>query len=90
MDQDPLFLVFLELCKAYNTVDSGRLLTTMESYDAGPCMFRLLEVFWDQKEVITRQNGYHGPHFKATQENTQGRIISPTLFNLIFDNVVRN
>ena len=30
--QDPLFLVFLELRKAYNTVDQDRLLITLEGY----------------------------------------------------------
>ena len=30
MEQDPLLLVFLNLLKAYNIVDHGRLLTTLE------------------------------------------------------------
>ena len=52
-------------------------------------MCRLLAVFWDQQEVITRQNRYHGPHFKATKGTTKGRLIYPTLFNFIIDSVVR-
>ena len=32
IDQDPLFLVFLDLRKAYNTVDQECLLITMEGY----------------------------------------------------------
>ena len=54
MDQDPLFLIFLELRKSYNTLDRGCFLITLEGYGAGPCMQRLLAVFWDQKEVVTR------------------------------------
>ena len=38
MDQDPLLLVFLDLQKAYDTVDCGRLLTTLEEYCSGPRM----------------------------------------------------
>ena len=53
-------------------------------------MCKLLAVFWDYQEVVTCQNGYHGLHFKATQGATQGRLISPTLFNLIIYNVVSN
>ena len=53
-------------------------------------MCRLLAVFWDQQEVFTHQNGYHGPHFKSTRGTTQDGIISPTLFNLIVDNMVQN
>ena len=64
LDQDPLFLVLIELQKAHNTVDCGRLQTNLEKYGNGPHMCRLLSVFWDQQEVATRQNEYHGPHLK--------------------------
>ena len=53
-------------------------------------MCRLLAVFWDQKEFVTRQNGYHVPHFKATRGGTQFGIIFTNLFNFIVDNVVIN
>ena len=48
MDQDPLLLVFLELKKAYDTVDRGQLLTTLEGYGAGPHMCRILQKFWEK------------------------------------------
>ena len=44
-NQDLLFLVFLDLRKAYETVDCERLLTTLEGYGAGPCTCILLAVF---------------------------------------------
>ena len=53
-------------------------------------MCRLLAVFWYQQEVVTRPKGYHGPHFTATRGTTQGGLISPTLFNLIVENLVSN
>ena len=90
MDQYPLFLFFLDSRKVYDTVNHFRLLITLEIYCAGPHMYRLLAVFWDQQEVFTHQNGYHGPHFKSTRGTTQDGIISPTLFNLIVDNMVQN
>ena len=46
MDQDPLFLVFLDLKRSYDTVDCGRLLTILGGYGSSPCMCRLLETFW--------------------------------------------
>ena len=90
VDQDHLFLVFLYLCKACNTVDRGRLLTTLELYSNIPHIFRLLIMLWYQQEVFTLQNGYHGPHFRATSRNTQGGLMSPTLFNFIVKNAARN
>ena len=70
IDQVPLFLVFLNLKKSYDTVDHGILLTTLDGYSAVPCMCRIMEFFWYHQEVVTRQNGYHGPHSKAIQEIT--------------------
>ena len=43
--QDLLFLVILDLRKAYDTVDRKCLLITMEGYGVGPCMCGLLETF---------------------------------------------
>ena len=62
----------------------------MELYGTVPCMFRLLEVLWYHQEVLTLQNRYHIPHFKETQGTTQGVLVSTTLFNFIFKNVVSN
>ena len=53
-------------------------------------MCRVQVVFLDQQEVFTRQNRFHGPNFKTTRGNTQDGLISPTLFNLMVDNVVLN
>ena len=66
VDQEPLFLVFLDLNNAYKTVDCGLLLKTLEGYGAGPYMFRFLSVFCDHQEIVTHQERYHKPQFRAT------------------------
>ena len=71
-------MVFLDLHKAYTTVDFVRLLTTLEGYGATPHMCRLLSAFLDQQEVFTFQNRYHRLHLKATRRTIQGGLISPT------------
>ena len=75
MYQDPLFLVLLNLGKAYDTLDHGLFLTILEVYCDGPQIFILLAVFWDQQETVTHQNRYPGPHLKATRWTTQGGLI---------------
>ena len=44
INQDPLFLIFLELRKAYDTMDRKRLLITLEGYGAGPQLCGLLDI----------------------------------------------
>ena len=90
MDQEPLFLVFLDLRKVDYTIYCGCLLTTLEGYGAGPHMCRLLETFWEHQEVFTHQNRYHGPQFRTTRGTTQGGPISSALFYFIVNNMVRN
>ena len=86
----PLYLIFLDLRKAYDTLDRERLIATLRDYGAGPCMTRLLEAFWDNQQVVVRQQGYHGPAFSADRGSTQGGLASPTLFNMVVDAVIRH
>ena len=46
IDQDPLFLIFLDLRKDYGTMDRDRILITLEGYGVGPWMCGILETFW--------------------------------------------
>ena len=63
VDQYPLFLRFLDLRKAYDTVDRGWLISSLEGYGAGPHMCNLLATLWAHQEVVTSHNGYHSPNF---------------------------
>ena len=60
VDHGPLFLVFLDLRKAYKNVGRERLIQTLEGYSAEPSLCGLLETFWSHQKVVPRQNGYHG------------------------------
>ena len=89
VDQYLLLFVLLELRKLYDNLDRGRLLKTLEGYGAGPKMRGFLAGFWSRQELVTQQNRYHGPQFRATCGTTKGGLTSPTLFNVRVDNVVR-
>ena len=52
-------------------------------------MCRLLENFWSHQQVVPKQNGYHGPALPATQVTMQVSFLSPTLFNVDVDNLIR-
>ena len=46
--------------------------------------------FWERQEVVTYQNGLHGPQFLVTRGTTQEVLDSHTLFNVALDRVVRH
>ena len=48
IDQDPIFLMFLDLRKEYVTLNLFRILMTMESYGAGPHLCGILAYFLEQ------------------------------------------
>ena len=89
IDQDPLFLVLLDLRKVYGTVDRECLLITLEGYELGTRMCGLLETFWYCQQVLSRQNGFQGPAFPVTRSTMQGVLVSLTLFNMVVDNFIR-
>ena len=64
IDQYPLFLVFLDLRKAYYTLDQVCIFTTLEGYGSGSHMCGILAELWERQEFVTWKNGYHGPHFQ--------------------------
>jgi retron-type reverse transcriptase len=55
----------------------------------GPRLLQLLTHFWTSLQVVARQQGYYGAPFRSERGTTQGDIISPTIFNIVVDAVVR-
>ena len=52
-------------------------------------MCALLQHFWDHQQIVVSQAGYYGAPFSAQNGLTQGGIVSPTVFNVVCDAVVR-
>ena len=67
-----------------------KLLQIIEGYGEGPKLRGLLAEFWSIQEVVTHQNGIHGPKLRASRRMTQGGIALPSLFNLVVESVVRH
>ena len=86
---DPLFLVFFDLRKAYDNVDRGHIIQTLEGYSAGPFLCGILETFWANQKLLPRKNGYNVMEFQVTRVKTQGGLISLTLFNIVVNFFIR-
>jgi hypothetical protein len=57
VEQEPLFQVFVDLCKAYDHLNCAKCLQIMTGYGVGPKLLRLQEKFWDQAEMVCRAGG---------------------------------
>jgi hypothetical protein len=63
--QQTLYQVFIDLVKAYDTLDRGQTLDILEGYGVGKRTLRLLKSFWESLLVVARQGGYHSSAFSA-------------------------
>jgi hypothetical protein len=84
-----LYQIFIDLAKAYDTLDRGRTIEILAGYGVGKRTLRLLTNFWDSLIVLERQGGYHSSAFTAGRGVTQGDILSPTIFNVVCDAIIR-
>ena len=87
---EPLFLIFLDLKKAYDTLNRPQAMRILEKYGVGPKIRRIIQCIWDGDTMVPIQAGYYGNAFHAERGVRQGDIISPLIFNIMVDAVVRN
>jgi Reverse transcriptase (RNA-dependent DNA polymerase) len=81
--------VFLDLSKAYDTLDRGHTLDLLQGYGVGPNVRALLSNFWDNLQLVPRQGGFYGPPIRSERGVTQGDPLSPIIVNVVVDAVVR-
>jgi len=84
----PYYFVFLDISKAYDSLDRARTLQILAAYGVGPCTRRLLSRFWQIQRVVPRQAGFFGEPFAASRGVTQGDVVSPAIFNIVVDAVL--
>jgi Reverse transcriptase (RNA-dependent DNA polymerase) len=85
---NPRFIIFLDLKKAYDTLDRSRTLEILKSYGVGPNICHIIEQTWEMDQMIPKQAGCYGEKFKTSRGVRQGDIMSPTVFNIVVDAVV--
>jgi hypothetical protein len=62
----------------------------MKAYGVGPNLVRLQNLFcWENAKLVCRAGGCYGNLFAANRGITQGSPLSPLMFNVCFDAIVR-
>ena len=89
LEQEAFYGIFIDLRKAYNAMDRERCLVILEGYGVGENMLRLLRSFWDGAGIVCRAAGNYGKPFKAGRGVTQSGPLSPKIFNIMVDAIVR-
>jgi len=86
---NPTYYVFLDLKKAYDTMDRKRTLEILKAYGVGPISLGIIEKTWENDTVVPKQGKYYAEPFSASRGVRQGDIISPMIFNVVVDAVIR-
>jgi len=89
IEQTPFYGVFINLKKAFDSMDRERCLLLLEGHGTGPNMRRLIRHFWDEATNVCRASGNYGSFFKAGRGVIQGGPLSAKLFNVLVDAVAR-
>ena len=87
--EEVLYEIFLDRQKAYGALDRSMCLEILEGYGVGPQARRILQTYWRRLTMVARAVGYYGAAFKGGRGVTQGNPLSPTIFNVAMDAVVR-
>ena len=90
MREEVLYVIFLDLAKAYNDLDRSRCLEILEGYGDVPSSRRFLTTYSLRLAMVARAGGYYGKAFKGERGVAQGDLLSPTIFNVVVDAVVRH
>ena len=81
----PLFLCFIDLQKAYDSVDRTLLWQVLARFGTPPEMIEVIRQFHDGMRACVRSNdGRCSEWFEVAQGLRQGYILSPLLFNVFF------
>ena len=71
-------------------MDRSRSLEILKGYGMGERVWRMLKVYWERTTMVARAGSYYGKGFKGGRGVTQGDPLSPTIFNVVVDAVVRH
>ena len=77
MREEVLYVIFLDLTKAYDALDRSKCLEILEGCGVGPSARRLLMTYWRRLTMVARSGGYYGKAFKGERGVTRATRCPP-------------
>ncbi|CAF4930862.1 unnamed protein product [Rotaria magnacalcarata] len=85
----PLFMLFIDIMKAYDSVDRALLWNICRHYGLTGKIVRILKLLYHDTKAQVRINGELSDIFNINSEVQQGGIPSCILFNVLFEFIIR-
>ena len=82
--------IFIDLIKSYNDIDKDHCLDILSGYGVGPRTLRILQTYWVWIQMASKAGGQYGPVFQSHRRVTQGFPLSPIIFNVDVDTIIRH
>ena len=86
---EPLFQVFLDIRKAYKSLDREKCLEVLSGYGVGTSLTLLIKSYWERQRTAPKTGKCIGKEFRTGRVLTQGDTASPMIFNIVVDAAVR-
>ena len=87
--EDEAFIIFIDYSKAFDSVNHNHLFDTMIKMGFPTHLVSLIAALYDNQKATIRWNGEHCDFFRIGKGVRQGCILSPHLFNIYTEQVMR-
>jgi len=85
-----LYVIFLDLKKAYYSLDRDRTMAILKGYGVGKNLLAFIKRIWDGDTLVSKQEGFFGVPFDVGRGVRCGDIDSPIIFNIVVDAIIRD
>ena len=87
---ETVYQIYLDLRKAYDSIDRGRVMKILEKYKVGKNIRNYVKSVWEKQRFVLCQAGFYSDPLQVERGCTQGDTDSPIIFNIIVDSVLRS
>ena len=85
-----IYAASLDISKAFDTVNHYKLMCSLMKVVFPKCLVAMLIVWYSNLEIVVRWNMYLSNTLSARSGVRQGRILSPSLFNIFINLIIVN